>query len=39
MQADMLAKATAEYAAHRVECTDWDKFVPLLNQKKLLRGE
>jgi len=36
MQADMLAKATAEYAAHRVECTDWDKFVPLLNQKNVL---
>ena len=36
MQAEMYAKADAEYAAHRIECTDWKEFVPLLNKKNVL---
>lgn len=36
IQADMLAKARAEYDAHRLQLTEWDKFVPILNAKNVV---
>ena len=36
IQKDLLARATAEYAAHRVVVTDWKDFVPTLNAKNVL---
>jgi len=35
IQADLLAKATKEYADHRKIVTDWKDFVPLLNAKNV----
>jgi prolyl-tRNA synthetase len=36
IQADMLKRATLEFDSHRKIITNWDDFVPELNQKNLL---
>ncbi|KAJ6113541.1 hypothetical protein N7523_006858 [Penicillium sp. IBT 18751x] len=36
IQADMLKRATLEFDSHRKIITNWDEFVPELNQKNLL---
>jgi prolyl-tRNA synthetase len=36
IQAEMLSKAKAEYDAHRLQLTDWNKFVPTLNAKNVV---
>jgi len=36
IQADMLTKAKADYDAHRLQLTDWQKFVPTLNAKNVV---
>lgn len=35
IQADLFAKADAEYRSHRVQITSWDDFVPALNAKNV----
>ncbi|KAF2451342.1 prolyl-tRNA synthetase [Karstenula rhodostoma CBS 690.94] len=36
IQKDMLAKATKAYDEHRVQLTNWDDFVPTLNDKNVI---
>ncbi|ORY02039.1 hypothetical protein BCR34DRAFT_493412 [Clohesyomyces aquaticus] len=36
IQSDMFAKAEKEYREHRIQLTEWDKFVPTLNGKNVV---
>jgi prolyl-tRNA synthetase len=36
IQADLYRRADENFKAHRIQCTDWEQFVPALNNKNVL---